>query len=186
MEDETSANTEKSVRRAKILLQAEGYLELGLAERALQSLSRLEGPSRRDASASYLRGEALRELERHEEALRPLARAAELTPDRIRVWLALAWCYKRTDRLQLAIDAMQRALDVAPSNALLHYNLACYWSLAGQRDEALRSLSRSLEMDPDFRTLIDDETDFDPLRRDPDFQALCAEAQPKGHWKRYC
>jgi hypothetical protein len=33
-------------------------------------------------------------------------------------------------------------------------------------------------MDKSFRRLIDDETDFDPLRHDPDFQMIVSAVQP--------
>jgi hypothetical protein len=56
---------------------------------------------------------------------------------------------------------------------VLHYNLACYLSLAGQRRGALRSLTDALALDPTFGKLVDDESDFDSLRSDPEFQALC-------------
>jgi hypothetical protein len=37
---------------------------------------------------------------------------------------------------------------------------------------SLRYLSRALEIDTNFRDLIADEPDFNPLRHDPDFIAL--------------
>ncbi len=165
---------EKQIRRSRALLRAEGYLELGLPERALQALARIDDDYRDDAPALHLRGEALRALERYEEALEPLAKAASAAPGNIHVWLALAWCYKRTDRLPLAIDAMRQALEADPAEALLHYNLACYLSLTGSRDEALECLAQSLAIDAKYRDLIDDEPDFDPLRDDPEFRAIRA------------
>jgi tetratricopeptide (TPR) repeat protein len=114
----------------------------------------------------------LRELARYEEALLPLERSADLLPDDIHVLLALAWCYKRTGQLAKAIESLERALAVDPSEGVLHYNLACYWSLARNRTLALRYLARALEIDSNFRDLIGDEADFNPLRHDPDFIAL--------------
>ncbi|HVU78625.1 MAG TPA: DUF1028 domain-containing protein [Gaiellaceae bacterium] len=46
------------------------------------------------------------------------------------------------------------------------YNLACYEALAGRRDDALGHLRRSLELDPSFRELAANDTDFDPIRAD--------------------
>ena len=58
--------------------------------------------------------------------------------------LALGWCYKRTNRLAQAIDSLERALREHPDEALLHYNLACYWSLAANGPKALgRTLDRA-------------------------------------------
>jgi tetratricopeptide (TPR) repeat protein len=85
----------------------------------------------------------------------------------------LGWCYKRTGRLSQAIEALRTAVSAEPGEALLHYNLACYWSLAGDKRLSLRYLARSLAIDPSYRLLIDGETDFDPIRSDPEFQKLC-------------
>jgi Flp pilus assembly protein TadD len=161
------------IRRAKIQREAEGYLELGLARHALGALARLGDPTGFDVHTLYLWGEALRMMDRYEEALVPLGQAAEAEPGNIRVWVALGWCYKRTGQLGLAIESLETALVAEPTEALLHYNLACYWSLAGDKRRCLRYLARSLALDPGYRRLIDDEPDFDPLRSDPEFQALC-------------
>ena len=127
----------------------------------------------------YLWGEALRALERPFEALVPLERAVRLAPEDVRVRIALGWCYKRTGRLDLAIQTLERALAVEPDEALLRYNLACYLSLAGQKHRALGYLSQALETDPVYRELLDTESDFDPIRSDPEFQAICAKAEQR-------
>ena len=114
-------------------------------------------------------------MDRFKEAIAPLQQAAVLAPGNLHVWLALGWCYKRTGRINMAIRSLERILDSDPTEALVHYNLACYWSLAGDKHRAMQYLSRSLTIDPEYCRLIDEEHDFDPLRSDPDFRALCAE-----------
>ncbi len=154
------------------LREAEGYLELQMPEHALRSLEQVSEPGTFRGLLMYLRGMALRDLKRHEEAIPCLNEATELSPSNIGAWVCLAWCQKRTNRLHLAIESLQSALEVEPSNALLHYNLACYYSLTHERQLALASLARSLELDRNFLDLIPDEDDFDPLRDDPQFQDL--------------
>jgi tetratricopeptide (TPR) repeat protein len=165
------------VSRNRILLhraieEAEGYTELGMMEHSLRSLQRRGALVHGNGRACYMLGEALRELARYEEALLPLERSADLLPDDIHVLMALGWCYKRTGQLGKAIDALERAVRIDPSEAVLHYNLACYWSLARNRTLALKFLSHALEIDSNFRDLIADEADFNPLRHDPDFRIL--------------
>jgi tetratricopeptide (TPR) repeat protein len=168
---------EHGVSRNRILLrrtieEAEGYIELGMNEHALRALQRRGALVHGNGRACYLLGETLREMHRYEEALLPLQRSADLIPDDVQVMLALAWCYKRTGQLAKAIESLERAVHIDPSEAVLHYNLACYWSLARNRTLSLRYLSRALEIDANFRDLIADEPDFNPLRHDPDFIAL--------------
>jgi tetratricopeptide (TPR) repeat protein len=160
------------IRLNKIQREAQGYLELGLGNQALGALSRLGHPTEFGPSTLYLWGEALRTVERYHEAIAPLTKAADADPENAHIWVALGWCHKRTGRLDLAISALQTALEADPDDALLHYNLSCYFALATRKDEALEHLSRALLIEPRYRDLIDAESDFDPLRHDPDFQSI--------------
>lgn len=160
------------LRRQQIERTAEGYLELGMPEHALDNLGRLGGIENHSPIGLYLHGEALRELHRYEEALEYLEKAARALPQKVDPLVSLGWCYKRTSKIELAIDSMVRALEIKPEIALLHYNLACYLSLAGRKAQALVHLSRAFELDADYRALAESESDFDPIRSDPDFQAL--------------
>ena len=164
--------TRNRILLCRAIEEAEGYTELGMTEHALRALQRRGALVHGDGRACYLLGETLRELARYEEALAPLERSADLIPDDIHVLLALGWCYKRTGQLGKAIDALERAVKIDHSEAVLHYNLACYWSLARNRTLALRYLSRALEIDTNFRDLVPDEPDFNPLRHDPEFRQL--------------
>ncbi|MFZ5830671.1 MAG: TPR end-of-group domain-containing protein [Planctomycetota bacterium] len=163
---------ESRVRRAKILREAEGLLELCLPRQALGALARLGDPTGFDGRAMYLWGEALRLMGRHEEALVPLSHAANADPEDIHVWLSLGWCYKRTGRIDLAIESIENALTSDPEEPLLHYNLACYSSLAGDRERAMAHLRQALTLDADYKRLIAAESDFDPIREDPEFRTL--------------
>ena len=160
------------VRRQQLVLQAEGYLELGMAGHALETLSRWGDSDTLPDHVLYLKGQVLRELGRFGEALEPLARAAQGDPDNISAWLALGWCYKRTGKLDRAIESLEEALTVELNDALVHYNLACYWSLAENKQQALAYLARALDLQDEYRGLVAAEPDFDPLRNDPRFQAL--------------
>ena len=163
-------------RLRRIRREAEGYLELGMPAHALQSLQRYGKVVHADARSCYLMGESLRELHRYREAIFPLRRSLELIPDDIHVWMALAWCYKRVGHVERAIESLEQAIDVEPGQAILHYNLACYWSLASNHRQALRYLAYALDIDGNFRDFIYDEPDFDPLRNDPVFQDLTGMA----------
>jgi tetratricopeptide (TPR) repeat protein len=160
------------------LAEAEGYLMLNLPRRALEVLERRADWATMQFEASLLTGEALRSLERYREALKPLEVAAGLRPHDLSVAIALGWCYKRTHRLAQAIDALERAGRHHADEPLIHYNLACYWSLAGNASKALDELAMALDLDPDLRTRIPDESDFDQLRGNPEFERLTVGPAP--------
>jgi tetratricopeptide (TPR) repeat protein len=156
----------------KKLDEAEGYLMLDLPRRSLQILESQPDWLNMQFEACLLKGEALGSLNRYRDALRHLEVAAALRQGNSRVALALGWCYKRTNRLAQAIDSLERALREHPDDALLHYNLACYWSLAANGPKALGALATALDIDPDLRSLISHESDFHSLRGDPEFERL--------------
>lgn len=158
--------------------EAEGYLMLDMPAKALEILqSRAEWATMR-FEADFLTGEALRALGRYREALKPLEQAASRKPGDIGVAIALGWCYKRTHRLAQAIDALERAARENPEDPLLHYNLACYWSLAANASKALDELAVALELEPDLISLIPEESDFAHLRGDPEFERLTSKPAP--------
>lgn len=174
--------------QARIIREAEGYLELlmacpsrlelapaardRVAQRALDALQELDEPERRTAYVRYLQGLAYRSMDRYHDAIPPLRDSAELDPDDTHALLALGWCYKRIGRLNLAIEVLQEALAVDENQAIIHYNLACYWSLAGNAAIALDHLATSLQIDPKYRELAEGEHDFDAIRQHPEFREL--------------
>jgi tetratricopeptide (TPR) repeat protein len=111
-------------------------------------------------------------MERYPEAIESLDRAAELHHNNIRIWLALGWCHKRTGRMDKAIEALEEALEVNDREAIIHYNLACYWSLIRNVRLAIKYLEQAFDLDPAYRDLVADEHDFDPIREHPRFLEL--------------
>jgi tetratricopeptide (TPR) repeat protein len=160
------------VRREKLLNAAEGYLMLDMPQQALESLDAIIDPERAQFAANYLRGMVLRQMGEHQGALDAFDLAYDEQPNHLSLLLAMAWCYKRTDRLDRAISTMEHAYAADPTEPIVLYNLACYWALAGNKSQALSWLGRALRMDTDLKRLISDEQDFDRLRNDPDFEML--------------
>ncbi len=176
------------IRYQKRLRAAEGYLDLimvfadrwppsgtirdRVARRALLELSQIDDGDAPDGQIQYLQGQALRAMENYRDAVEPLQAALEADPENIHIHLALGWCYKRVGRLDLAIQALEEAMDVMPDEGIIHYNLACYWSLARNPQLALQYLYQSFELDPNYRDMVSDERDFDPIRNDPGFRSI--------------
>lgn len=171
-----SRSSQEQIRRR--LDEAEGYLLLELPLRSLEILESRPDWASMQFEACFLKGEALRELNRYRDALKPLEMASALRPGDSRVAMALGWCYKRTNRLAQAIDSLERVLREHPGEPLIHYNLACYWSLAGNAAKAIDALSTALELNPDLRALIPHETDFDRLRGNADFERIVLGRAP--------
>lgn len=173
------------VRRQQLLREAEGYLDLimvfadqwplraevrdRLGERVLATLDLLDDDHGRRGHVLYLRGQALRAMQRFSDAVIPLKESSEHDPDNLHVWLALGWCYKRCGRLDLAIQSLEDAMNVEPTQAIIFYNLACYWALAKNAKLSVAYLGRAFDLDPNYRDLVADEHDFDLIRQHRDF-----------------
>src|SRR4029079_2545895 len=176
------------IRRQQIVREAEGYLDLitvfgdrmpcrpdardQLARRVLKTLDRIDNAGGLKAHVLLLRGQALRAMENFTGPVPLLKEAAEIEPQNVHIRLSLGWCFKRCRRLDLAIQALEEALEADASQAIVHYNLACYWSLAGNVKLAVAYLSQAFDLEPEYREHVLREADFDPIRTYPHFQAL--------------
>ena len=57
----------------------------------------------------------------------------------------------------------------------LLYNLACCESLAGRKADAIEHLRLAIERSEGVRSYLVGDSDLDPLRDEPEFQALLAD-----------
>jgi Flp pilus assembly protein TadD len=164
-----------TTRQQRRLEAIEGYLLLGMSEQALREIDSLRGSGCDSIDICRLRGEALRDLRRHDEALGEFRAADEREPGDLTTLMGMAWCLKRIDQLDGALETMLRAYQSHPEEPVVLYNIACYLTLSGDKAQALSWLGRALRMEPGLRKLIPDESDFDSLRNDPDFQFIIAD-----------
>jgi hypothetical protein len=71
-----------------------------------------------------------------------------------------------------ALAAVRDGLEQTPDHPGLHYNYACFATLAGETgDETFRHLQRSVELFPRFREQARSDDDFAAVRDDPRFEA---------------
>jgi tetratricopeptide (TPR) repeat protein len=85
-------------------------------------------------------------------------------------WLAAA-PFLQAGQPERGVDIFLEALERYPGNPNVLYNLACFESLAGRREEALTHLAEAVERDPRTREWAQADADFDAIRNDPRFPA---------------
>lgn len=163
-------SVESAKFRRRRLDAARGYLMLGMPDASLRELQKIQRPEYCELDCLLLKAESLRDLQRFEEAIPCFQKALEVQPANLQAHLGLAWCFKRANRLSLAIESLELARRHHPEEPIVIYNLACYFSLLGDKPKAIECLGRSLRMEPQLKQLISEEEDFDRLRTDPDFQ----------------
>ena len=141
------------VRRKRLIREAEGYLDLMMV------------------FEDRLKGQACLACNRFKQAIHYLRQSAKLDGENIHTLIALAWCYKRTDELDLAIEALEEAVLLDSQSVIAHYNLACYFALKKNTPQAVMHLTMAIDLNSDYRQLVAQESDFDPIRNDPGFMA---------------
>jgi len=93
-------------------------------------------------------------------------------PDDARAHYMTAFMLHRMDEPERALEHAKLAEKLSPNDPGTQYNLACFYSLAGERDRALGLLEHIVGTgfgNPDW---IDKDPDLDSLRDDPRFEAL--------------
>ena len=77
----------------------------------------------------------------------------------------------REQRYDDAFDAVRRGLEQVPDHPGLHYNYACFATLAGETgDETFEHLRRSVELFRPFREQARTDEDLAAVRDDPRFE----------------
>ena len=71
----------------------------------------------------------------------------------------------REKRYEEAAALLRQRIAESPEQAGLHYNLACFESLAGSPPQTVGALlARAIELDPTFAEAAENDPDFDPVR----------------------
>ena len=93
--------TPKTVRR---LLAADGYLDLGMPERAIVELEKITGAGPLEGPTQLMHGIALKQVGNFTEAVTHLEKAARIMPTPIRsfAWRELVDAYRAVGSMQLA------------------------------------------------------------------------------------
>jgi len=115
---------------------------------------------RREAEAAARRG--LKAAEKH----------LELHPDDARAYYLGAGALCLIGEKARAIEWAERALEIDADEPVTLYNVACMYSLMGRVPEALDCLERAVKNGFRDRAWFDNDSDLDPLRKEPRFQAL--------------
>ena len=106
-------------------------------------------------------------------------RVIKRNPNSVDVLMALGDDYTKAGRYRegLAIDL--KLAKLRSNDPVVHYNLACSYSLLGQVDEALETLRRAIALGyRDFNHMQRDP-DLENVRRDPRYLALLEEIVKK-------
>lgn len=88
---------------------------------------------------------------------------------------APAFPYFASGEHERALEVLADAHAEWPDDTTVLYNLACAESMTGRTEQALEHLRAAIGREPDrFQDAAAKDTDFDPIRDEPEFQKLVA------------
>jgi adenylate cyclase len=153
----TTGRLEESVRwfESAGRLRPEDYATPALLASVYVSLQRTA-----DANAAQRRAVELAE------------RRLKLVPDDERALYLGAGCLSSLGDRSRAREWAKRAVAMEPDDSAVLYNVACVYALLGLADSAIDCLERSLANGFGHWEWIEHDSDLDPLREHPRFQAL--------------
>jgi tetratricopeptide (TPR) repeat protein len=98
------------------------------------------------------------------EGLTTAQRLRQALPAHPAGWLQAAFCFHELGRTREALECLNDGPSSLRREALFHYNCACYLATLGQADDALASLKRALQIDPEYKKIAKSDPDLATLR----------------------
>jgi adenylate cyclase len=141
-------------------LRPEDYVVPGLLGGSYAGLGRTA-----DAQRSYRR------------QLETASKRLELNPDDPRALYMGGTALSRLGEPKRAKEWASQALAISPGDATVLYNVACIFSTSGESDEAVNFLERAVAAGFGHWKWIENDSDFDPIRNHPRYQALLAKKE---------
>jgi non-specific serine/threonine protein kinase len=116
----------------------------------------------RPADAKAARRTGIEVIEKH----------LELNPDDARALYLGANGLVALGEVERGLEWAGRALEMAPEEPMLLYNVGCIYSLAGHIDDAVEVLERAVANGLTQKRWFENDNNLDPLREHPRFRAL--------------
>lgn len=147
----------------KIVVAAQGFLELGLPEEALAELAEVPESDRSEVEVLEVEVVALLNQQSWTEALEAARQLCDAEPEKASGFIHAAYCLHETGRTREARDTLLGGPESLRSEATFYYNLSCYAARLEELEEARQLLGKAFELDDRLR---------DTAKKDPDLEAI--------------
>lgn len=145
---------------AKTLRAAAGWLELGLADEALQELKCLPHEVQRLRAPLELQLAAQMAHEDWNAAAVTAQLLCRKADDEPEFFIHAAFCLHETGDTLAACNQLLRGPKTLFEMAVFHYNLACYLWTLGEHARACGHLKQAIEMDDSYLPLAREDRDL--------------------------
>lgn len=92
-------------------------------------------------------------------------RLTELDPQQSPGWVLWSYALRELNQVETALAVLLRGKALhGDKDSIIHYNLACYYCLLGDRPNARLALTAACRMDPSYKATALDDPDLKPMR----------------------
>ena len=141
-----------------------GYLNLGMAQEAWGELEEIEAEDRARPEVLKVRVEVCRSLQQWEMMAEISNQLRKIESDEVLHPLNMAYAVRRFKGEAEAADILSLALRRYYDDALVRYNLACYWCVMGRVEEAREMVETAFKKDKSLRDLAETDEDLAGLK----------------------
>jgi len=182
--DEAKIEFENAIRLNPKLFEAHYFyardcFAQGKFDRAAELFAEASAVNPADYQSPSFQSMALKELDRTEESTAASFRAfnaaekhLETHPDDARAMYLGAAALVAIDEFEKAKVWADRALDTDRDEPAVLYNVACAYSLMGEKDQALGLLEEAIDNGFGYLAWLENDNTLENLREDPRFHAL--------------
>src|SRR6266478_695248 len=142
---------------------AVGYVELGMYADANSELEKIDPFCRAAPEVLAVRIEIYRGLKKWDLMREVTKRLAEFQPDDVQWTVSYAYATRRAESIEAAKEILLNAESKFPKEAIIKYNLACYFCQTEEIENAKNYLKKALEIDSSWRITALDDSDLQPL-----------------------
>lgn len=96
-------------------------------------------------------------------------------PDFTNALIALGDVYTKMGRYRDGLRIDQRLVKLKPKDPIVHYNLACSYSLLRMADSCLKALAEAILLGYRDFAFMEKDSDLDFIRKDPRYKKLLLE-----------
>src|SRR5262245_40058520 len=142
---------------------AVGYVELRMFSDADAELERIDPFNRAAPEVLAVRIAIYHGLKRWEAMQEIAKRLADFAPEDVQWTVSYAYATRRAESIAAAREILLNAEKRFPKEAIIKYNLACYFCQTEDIETAKRYLKKAFEIDSNWRSHALDDEDLKPL-----------------------
>lgn len=138
----------------------EGYLGLEMADEALSELDGMSDVKKKTERHGELLLAAQMMSEKWSEAVETANLLCERNVTECSYFIHAAFCLHEVGKTKMALERLLSGPPELRSQALYHYNMACYYSVLGDKHVAQESLSKAFDLDAALKKVAAKDEDL--------------------------